>query len=57
MLIFCDLNGLKNLINYPACYKNFVNPTSIDLILTNPQVTFNTAHYSIITTINLDLTY
>ena len=32
---FCDLNGLRNLINVPTCYKNFDNPTSIDLILTN----------------------
>ena len=32
---FCDLNSLRNLINVPTCYKNFDNPTSIDLILTN----------------------
>ena len=35
MINFCDLNGLRNLINVPTCYKNFDNPTSIDLILTN----------------------
>ena len=35
MISFCDLNGLRNLINVPTCYKNFDNPTSIDLILTN----------------------
>ena len=35
MINFCDLNGLKNL-NVPTCYKNFDNPTSIDLNLTNP---------------------
>ena len=35
MIIFCDLNGLRNLINVPTCYKNFDNAASIDLILTN----------------------
>ena len=35
MIHFCDLNGLRNLINVPTCYKNFDNPSSIDLILTN----------------------
>ena len=35
MTNFCDLNGLKSLINVPTCYKNFDNPTSIVLILTN----------------------
>ena len=35
MINFCDLNGLRNLINIPLCYKNFDNPTSIDLVLTN----------------------
>ena len=34
MINFCDLNGLRNLINIPTCYKHFDNPTSIDLILT-----------------------
>ena len=32
MTHFCDLNGLRILINVPTRYKN---PTSIDLILTN----------------------
>ena len=32
---FCDINGLKNLITVPTCYKKFDNPTSTDLILTN----------------------
>ena len=35
MITCCDLNGLKNLINVPTCYKDFDNPSSIDLILTN----------------------
>ena len=32
---FCDLSGWTNLVKVPTCYKNFENPTSIDLILTN----------------------
>ena len=35
MINFCDLNGLRNLINVPTCYKNSDNPSSIDLILMN----------------------
>ena len=35
MINFCDLNGLRNLISVPTCYKNSDNATSIDLILTN----------------------
>ena len=34
MINFCDLNGLRNLIDVTTCYKNFDNPTSTDLILT-----------------------
>ena len=32
---FCDLYNLKNLIKHPTCYKNVLNPTSIDMFLTN----------------------
>ena len=35
MINVCDINSLKNLINVTTCYKNFDNPTSIDLILLN----------------------
>ena len=35
MLEFCNVYGLKNLIKEPTCYKNALNPTCIDLILTN----------------------
>ena len=35
MINFCDLNGLRNLINIQTCYENSDNPTSFDLILTN----------------------
>ena len=37
---FCGLNGLKNLINEPTCYKNSEKPTCIDLILTNQPTLF-----------------
>ena len=37
---FCSLNGFKNLINEPTCYKNSEKPTSIDLILTNQSALF-----------------
>ena len=40
MINFCYLNGLRNLINVPTCYKNSDNPPSIDLILTNPPSYF-----------------
>ena len=32
---FCYVYGFKNLIKEPTCYKNALNPTCIDLILTN----------------------
>ena len=32
---FCNVYGLKSLIKEPTCYKNALNPTCIDLILTN----------------------
>ena len=35
-----SLNGLKNLINKPTCYKNSEKPTCIDLILTNQPTLF-----------------
>ena len=37
---FCSLNGLKNLINKPTCWKNSAKPTCIDLILTNQPTLF-----------------
>ena len=36
MISFCDLSGLINFINVLTCYKVFDNPTSIDIIKTNP---------------------
>ena len=32
---FCDVYSLRNLITEPTCYKNPLNPSSIDLMLTN----------------------
>ena len=32
---FCDTYNLTNLIKEPTCFKNPLNPNSIDLILTN----------------------
>ena len=40
MINFYDLKSLKNIINFPTCYKNFDNPTIIDLILTNRPTCF-----------------
>ena len=37
---FCSLNGLKNLINKPTCYKKSEKPTCIDLILSNQPILF-----------------
>ena len=31
---------IRNLINVPTCYKNYDNPTSIDLIITNRPIYF-----------------
>ena len=32
---FCDIYHLKNLVNIPTCYKNPLQPSCIDLFLTN----------------------
>ena len=37
---FCLLYDLNNLITEPTCYKNPLNPTSIDVILTNRENSF-----------------
>ena len=37
---FCDIYSLKNLITEPTCFKSIVNPSSIDLILTNRSQSF-----------------
>ena len=37
---FCNLNGLKSLINEPTYFKNSEKPTCIDLILTNRPTYF-----------------
>ena len=38
--LFCESYNLKSLINTPTCYKNPLNPTCIDLILTNRYKSF-----------------
>ena len=35
MINFCETYNLINLIKEPTCFKNPLNPSSIDLILTN----------------------
>ena len=37
---FSDTYNLKNLINEPTCFKNPINPSLIDLILTNKLRSF-----------------
>ena len=37
---FCNIYNLYNLIKEPTCYKNPLNPSSIDLILTNKPRSF-----------------
>ena len=40
MQSFLELNGLRNLISKPTCYKIQKCPSSIDLILTNSSPSF-----------------
>ena len=40
LLEFFHLYCLKNLISEPTCYKNYINPTCIDLIFTNRPTYF-----------------
>ena len=37
---FCSLYNLQNLVHDPTCYKNYINPTCIDLMLTNRMTYF-----------------
>ena len=37
---FCDIYNLQNLITQPTCYKNPLNPSSIDVVLTNKIKSF-----------------
>ena len=38
---FCDTYNLQNLINDPTCFKNSLNPTLIDMVLTNREKSFH----------------
>ena len=40
MLEFCELYHLCNLIKEPTCFKNPINPSCIDLLLTNKKMCF-----------------
>ena len=37
---FCDIFNLKNLVKSPTCFKNPLNPSCIDLMLTNRHRSF-----------------
>ena len=37
---FCETYNLRNLVTDPTCFKNLLNPSSIDLILTNKYRSF-----------------
>ena len=37
---FCEMYSLENLIKSPTCYKNVLNPSSIDVMLTNKKLSF-----------------
>ena len=40
MIDFCETHNLENLIKVPTCFKNLMNPSSIDVILTNRKNSF-----------------
>ena len=41
---FCETYNLKSLINEPTCFKSILNPSCIDLILTNKHRSFQSSH-------------
>ena len=41
MKVFCETYNLKNLIKQDTCFKNPLNPSSIDVILTNREKSFH----------------
>ena len=44
MKTFCETYNLTNLIKGPTCFKNPLNPSSIDLILTNKHQSFQNSY-------------
>ena len=40
MTFFCETYDLKNVIKEPTCYKSLINPSNIDLMLTNRNKSF-----------------
>ena len=49
--IFCGLYNLKILVEVPTCFKNYINPTCIDLILTNRPINFQNTFVDMIMSI------
>ena len=43
MTEFCETYNLTNLIKEPTCFKNPLNPSPIDLLLTNRAMPFKTS--------------
>ena len=41
---FCEIYNLTSLIQEPTCFKSPLNPTSIDLMLTNRPRQFQNSH-------------
>ena len=41
MKVFCETYNLKNLVKQDTCFKNPLNPSSIDVILTNREKSFH----------------
>ena len=39
---FCETYKLRNLVKHPTCFKNPGNPSSMDLLLTNKPLSFQT---------------
>ena len=40
MTEFCEIYYLENLVNKPTCFENPINPSCINLILTNRNDSF-----------------
>ena len=40
MIDFCDTYSLKNIVTGPTCFKSPINPSSVDVILTNKSRSF-----------------
>ena len=54
---FCSLNGLKNLINEPTCYKNSEKTTCIDLIFTDQSPLSQRCDFHLLTVIEYKMSF